>query len=632
MSKSESFDSFFNRSDFDFAKNNEKLEQKNEMTVNIFQQVLLQGTEINGYIFLKVNTKLPEGKIFLRIECVSTTNLDRGKPNVPATESKEALKQRFASKAGKPKDIKSAIFMLKKLSIGVEKPKAGFGADLLSNSTIQLKKQKTSDLFRDPNPRLKSVILEKESPIRDPVKTTSKLSLLEWEVFKLEKTIEKAVYLFLPFRISLDQQICITTEQVFSQSIEDLQGKLGAKIGKLPPIIEYGNYVAKLRNEQKWDNQSGAPATDRDHINRTMTETLVLGSDMYEYIKMGTKITAYYVTNSTFAEFAHVPKGEKLERYSQDDNFCVSTRELMILANYKALGYRHWRQSVEIFNNKGSFEIEELKEEKTEVLMQKHGTNSSLEIDPQFRLSINTSEKTVRKKPQGCSKLIASLSGLVSRLKSTIGKHDGQRFKASLSLEQTIFTNEEDQMNFVLRFDAALLKSFKHLDVLIWGKNNYLIEEKMRSIDKILFHESFNLTEKLPSCLMGKPSDLKEKSKANSAPIQNQLEYLNTIFIGNLTSHLQTIESSTYNLTFSAEFYVSSSSFGLDLLLFQSPLVFLRLPEEFVLFDSDYISNIHLDLEKRLSDPDSSIRVRSVMLPYTHIQVGEKYGEDKVDD
>lgn len=604
MNDSESLESFFNNSEFRFAKNNEVLEKQNKMEIMIFQHVLLQGTEVNGYISFEVASRLPEGKIYLRIDCDAVTNLDKAKLDVLATDSIVALKQKHHRQNTKPKDIKSAIYFLKKLSVGVEKPKNSLG-ELTSSFNIPIRRTGI-EVHREPHNRLRSVVHERE-PIKDACKVETKLGLLEWEVFKLEKSIEKPVYLFLPFRICLDGSICVSTDQIFTKSIEDLQAKQGNKdVGRLPPIVEYGNHIAKLRHDQKWELNSGVH-TDREPIANTMTETTQ--HEFYEYVKTRTKITAYYITNSAAAAHVYVPKTERLARLSEEENYCQATKELTILANYKALGYSPWKKTLEL--TRESKEWVEINEE----IPIKSSKTEDAKIVSSFKEKKVTTSTTFEEKKKGCGSFF---SGLISKLK-TMKSDEFEKLRVSLSLAQTVFINQDKYLNFVMKFDQQFLKTFKYLDVLVWGKCYYTIEGVPKQIEKILCQESFFLSEKLPNTLMPK---IEEKS----CYPHGSFEYLNKIFIGNLTSHLQTIDSAVYTMRFGVEFYVSRSAFGLDMLLNEVCLKILKLPEDFVLFDSDYISNIHTSLERNIKE--GSIKDKSVMLPYTHILASEKYGDD----
>ena len=104
------------------------------------------------------------------------------------------------------------------------------------------------------------------------------------------------------------------------------------------------------------------------------------------------------------------------------------------------------------------------------------------------------------------------------------------------------------------------------------------------------------------------------------------MEYLNNVFIGKLTANFQTIDSTVYSLKFFVEFYVSESPFNLNLELFSKELQLMSLPDDFNLFDAEYISNLYDSVAEQLSEGNN--HNAWVILPYTHIVVGEKYGDD----
>ena len=96
----DSYGSFFERGSFKYARAEEKLDKKNILKVYVFQKIVSQGGDINGYIVLKANTKLPEGKIFLRIETITETNLDHTKQPVSIDDEVKQLHQNLLNNEG----------------------------------------------------------------------------------------------------------------------------------------------------------------------------------------------------------------------------------------------------------------------------------------------------------------------------------------------------------------------------------------------------------------------------------------------------------------------------------------------------------------------------------------------------
>lgn len=627
----DSLDSFFNQTDFGFAKNEEKLERKNSMMINIFQEVILQGTDINGYILLQVSTKLPEGKIFLRIDCEGETHLDKTKESITADESIQKLKNRLNPKP-EGDTFKSAIYTLKKFSLAHSASKSdGIGQ---KRRSVNHRKTQTQTKSR----------IEKEPPIKDGIKNASKLALLEWEVFKLEKSIEKAVYLFLPFRISLDNQVCVTTDQVFSASMEALEEKTGLKNSKLPPITEYGSFIAKLRHDHKMEDNGNL--TDKDK--EVHTENSPRINEKYECVKLGSKITAYYVTNTTYAEFGSAPKATRFELFSQNENFCSASKQLNILANYKRLNFKNWKESILVKLANVRYEIIRDITPKTEPVPKNNVKSTNLQkIDSassktivDMRVTAETMKDMPPHKPKSHTSINKSKPGFLERTFSGCAKifrklkkpvQHAQR--VSLSIDRIAFNNDDTCMNFVLHFKSDMLHTYKNVDVLVWANNEYKAESQTVSINRIFIHETYPLLGRIPKLMMPMNEDMRDNGGCqiiDGKQVSDTMEFVGKLHIGNLTANFQTIVSPIYKMIFYVEFYMSKDPLALDLRLFTRELNLIKLPEEFVLFDSEYNSNIYVGLEKNIYE--GNIQHKSVMLPYTHIVVGEKYGDELKDD
>lgn len=645
--RDESIDSFFNQTDFLFAKGEDKLEIKNSLKVKVIENSILQGEDINGYIVVLVRSKLAEGRFFLRIECDIETNLDKSRESVTAEDSKDKFKKKHSKESQKtsPLDFKSAIYTLKKFTINSN---ASIKSDKEINLPLHSKKTKPEIvMFGRSQHKIKSVI-ERESPVVDPCSNHTKLAIFEWEIFKLEKTIDRSVILYLPFKISLDDRICITTDQVYSTNIDAFENKADTKAPKLPPITEYGNFMVKLKRDQKADGQSnGGFYTDKDK------ETIVeyKEANTNEYVKISSKITAYYVTNASFAEHGTCPQETRFENFQQNQHFCYSTEPLPILPNYKRLSFKNWKTELSIKLNRGKQgSVPEVIEKSQKEIEEK--PQSSIKVaevlDSRFSimrtykdgLSSIESNKDKKKKDNICSTIRKKWTSLRDNVKKCVKQKANDETIVSLSIDKASFSNEEKSLNFVLHFTSELLETFPCLDVLIWAKSNYVIGYRPVKIDKILIQETFSLRQKTPKMLLPMANYWDNKSEprksgpdsstTRTTDRSSTMEYLNQMDISLLTANFQTIRSSAYNFSIFAEFYLSYTPYDISVKLAEKELQIFRLPDDFIVYDNDYIDNIYVYINRLIfQGPDNQKRV---LLPYTHISLDHKYGDDLKDD
>ncbi len=555
----QSFESFFDRTDtFEFAKNEEKLAKQNFFRAFLFQKTVLQTSEINGYILLKVNTKLPEGKIFLRIETSITKNLDANLKTNKASDQLDKLKAGFkkSKNADHPTGTSNSMVLTwRKLS---EFPSLG-------PKVSDKEKNPVLEFDRQALPKLRNTYIEKQnSAIPKQLVRSTVISppIYEFEIFKLEKSIEKMTFMVLPFRISLDGKVPISTNQGLLDFVESVPGRVESKQRKLVPLEignvfnrQAGNTSAKLENLQsQYFNESELERKNAFSIMKRVASehqgTLTEGSG--EFVSIENTLIAYYVTSSTFTEGQVRAKENPEERfkiYETKENFCQARIDLTVLPDFLKMNLSNCTEqiTVSVMNKSitvkreapNKLEIKDaplLRDSKTFVqketmnmnkpagsnLLVKENTLNPVSLyDKMSRedmaaaqknksslkssLTKNLSQSSFKppkdppKKPDAKKKPVGC-ARYVERFKKFFLKKPAKSFGMAVSLDKTCFSNLDSTLNFVIQFDYDLVDSFQGLDAIICSRMQYKLEDAAEevTVERILIHESFVLSKRMP--------------------------------------------------------------------------------------------------------------------------------------
>jgi hypothetical protein len=352
MNDDDELNSFFDRQSFQFARDEEKLTKENLIQVCVFNKTVLTSSDIHGYIALKVGKKLPEGKIYLQIETVGKSCIDKAKGNAGLNEEIGKVKRKLDEnyKTVASPEFKHANMRLPKLSINNQ---LGQVSAPRTPGTVGGEYQRTIT-----QPRIKTIIDKPNGPLEDPIDIEYQIKVDEWEVFKLEQSIEKLTFLVLPFRISFDTEelpeLLVSTNQTFSYETEELQGRASEhKAKKLAPL-EMSNLYHKLKND-KVEVQSQAPNTKELQI--TQSKEPEPAGQKQEYVRVTNTIMAYYVTNTSFNEFGMQPLDKKVALYKTRENFCMDSSTVNIIHNFKQKSYGNWMKNCSVCFNNGVLKV-----------------------------------------------------------------------------------------------------------------------------------------------------------------------------------------------------------------------------------------------------------------------------------
>ena len=682
-----SFNSFFDRTDtFEFAKNEEKLAKQNFFRAFLFQNTVLQSSEINGYILLKVNKKLPEGKIFLRIETSVTKNLDSNLKNNKASDQLDKLKAGFKKSKNQEHPAgasNSMVLTWRKLS---EFPSMG---PKLSDK----EKNPVLEFDRQALPKLRNTYIEKQkSTIPKQLFRSTVISppIYEFEIFKLEKSIEKMTFMVLPFRISLDGKVPITTSQSLLDFLETVPGRVENKQKKLLPL-EIGNVfnrqaantVAKLDNIQSQHfNESDVERKNAlSLLKRVTTEhqgTQIETSG--EFVSIQNTLIAYYVTSSTFTEGQVRAKENPEERfkiYETKENFCQARIDLTVLPDYLKLNLRNCTEQINVSvlnktitiskETPSKLEIKDppLHNSKTFVQTDNPGKPSSGNMvfkentmnpislydkmsreDPAaaqkaskngFRTSLtrNLTQPSLRpreqpKKPEP-KKKASGCRAYVERLKSIFFKNPAQNYGMSVSLDKTSFSNLDSTLNFVIQFDYDLVDSFQGLDAIICSRMQYKLEDADEvTIERILIHEYFALSKRMPR--KRKPAFVKsrlEEEEAEAPPRASQyLEHQEPEvmeFLNKINISEITTKYQSINMpSFKLEFFIEFYASPADE-HFCHKLMSSKINFLNIPFDYMIYSREHISFLFESLESACKLNENCVMLPYGNINLSADY-------
>jgi hypothetical protein len=369
----EDSNSFFNRTDFNFARGEERLVEQNRIELWTFQKESMRSDVVQGFMFIMVRNKLPEGKLFLRIENNADSNLiDREDDQIPTKEeifkeARERLQENYAhnskkksGKEGVEKD-QQLISIVSKMSHKyldqlAYKPDSGpFGILSNKNVSVALANSPSQPISKNRANKLSLVGLSSIPQIELNNKFRSKKSVpllvSEHEVFKIEKSVNKAAMLVCKFTVKLETFTLVSCDQILYQDLDEVsnlpQGNLlqsqfitNENVASPPvgPNLSHNQHHVSRRSIMS--EQPNAQILDQ-----TDTRT----ARGLEFISINTKITAFYVTNSTHAEFCNEPAETRLEKYRTGENFCESSTDLEVLERLNYLDFHQWRDQAEIF-------------------------------------------------------------------------------------------------------------------------------------------------------------------------------------------------------------------------------------------------------------------------------------------
>lgn len=280
----DSIDSFFNQRDFGFARQEHVATAKNFLGVYLFQNTANESYQINGYIAMKVGKTLPEGMFFARVETKGIKNVDTIKD--PANFSKE-----IEAAAQELKEISEKARIQK---IMKEKKATFIHRSIHRDNTDQ--DMKVQVIFKS----LKPKPTEKPKPANSRkgvwlghlTKSETLLKVFEFEIFKVEKSIDRMLYMVLPFKIHLSGALIPTTEQRL------------ISMDKAMSISKAASF-SPCANDLQSDKESQA----------------VLDPDQDEYLKIQNELIVYFVDNGTYNDGLKLGLKEKLDFYQNKESF-----------------------------------------------------------------------------------------------------------------------------------------------------------------------------------------------------------------------------------------------------------------------------------------------------------------------
>ena len=683
-----SFNSFFERTSFNYANNDEKLAKGNFFKVFLFQNTILQSSEINGYVLLKVNNKLPEGKIFLRLETSAVKSLNENNENSCVNDEIEKLKSKFKEKTPNTVSQESRnLVMTWRKSNEIE-----------SNEELPRKMKHSFhnlEFRKEPTAKGRSTFVEKQRSVipKQIIKSKFTINVTEYEIFKLEKSIERLTYLVLPFRISLDNEIEITTFQNLLNIIEASPEKNEAKPKGLP-ALEIGNVFSRQlgvqtlqkvdllqhQNESEVDKRSPKAINFKKVIQDQASMQEISAN---EYVSIENELVAYYITNSTYSEGQQKIKDDAITRYQfyqNKENFCQWRIDLKILPDFVSLSHLSCSERVKVTIDKNNM-ISIVKDMKpNQKPIESSDTKKEVSVDSIARglengifrgssaIGVTLYDKISRELPNSPSKTKSKFRGsltmsmrqsleqkgigdmtnidqngkkigCLTRLKECFLKSTVKNYSINVSIDKISYTNADNVLNFVLKFDYDLIKYFNNLDVTICSRVEYTTSENKQIVmERVLLHEQFVLSKKMPT--KKKPNAQQTKSSNSPQKPTNKktrdgnnneggdmIEYLNKINISEITSKYQSLSIPSFKLEFYIQFYISPDKQHFAHKILNNKLTLSKMPEDYVIYDRIHISHLFYTLERACNSDENC-----VMLPYANISLKEKHPEEEMND
>src|SRR3990167_596530 len=372
------YGSFFDRTDFNFARGNERLKAQNRLELRTFQKESMRSDVVQGFIYIIVRKKLPEGKLFLRVENIASSNLiDREESTILTKEevlneslSNLQLKMQENARKASGKEIDQSDHQLVSVASKMShkymeqlnhKPESG-PLSLLNSTAIQPASIENSmqqlPSNKETQKKLSLVGMSKNisSNYVNKFRTKRSVPLLvsEHEVFKIEKSLHRATVLICKFTVKLETFVIVSCDQVLTTDFAEtanlagqnmVQSQLLALESMNPHILAQPPHNQHFRSHRSIASEHQQPALQSELLDARASKGL-------EFIKINTKITAFYVTNPTHAEFSNQPVETRLEKYRTGENFCESSADLIVLERLNYVDFHQWRDKTEIVFSK----------------------------------------------------------------------------------------------------------------------------------------------------------------------------------------------------------------------------------------------------------------------------------------
>lgn len=371
------YGSFFERTDFNFARANERLKAQNRIQLRTFQKESLRSDVVQGFIFIMVRTKLPEGKLFLRIENVANSNLlDRQDQEIPTKDEvlkksvsklQEKMKENAKNSVGK-EDDRTDLQLVSVASKMSHKYLDQFGFKVEQSQLALISSKK----MQHPSPDPASTFLQRNSDSQKKLnlvgmakylgmivptkyRTQKKVPLLvsEHEVFRIEKSLNRATTLVCKFTVKLETFTCVSCDQILVSDPGELpnyppngtifQSQLLNLESLAPPQSVNNQQLNQQHRSHRSINSEIQPGAEQPDLTDERT------AKGLEFVNIQTKITAFYVTNSTHAEFCNEPADKRLDKYRTGENFCESSADLVVLERLNLVDFHQWREKTQIF-------------------------------------------------------------------------------------------------------------------------------------------------------------------------------------------------------------------------------------------------------------------------------------------